>query len=206
MVRSRICRIMRIVRIRLVWLVGCFGVLAPFRLWGERQDFPPGADLPARQGRTFSTSLSAYGRLGYATFDPYFFVYSVRQRRTCARARAVPVVQRSIMVRWSGLTEPCRLRPVAIWKLTGLAVEVKSCLFGDWMKQLFCLDGIRIYVLAADGQGGICQKLDLRDWADFQDWGLAVQADGWRVSRWTGLLLRAGPAGLRWRGQSRWGP
>ena len=45
-----------------------------------------------------STSLSAYGRFGTQLFDPYFFVYSVRQRRTCARAQAVPVVQWSILV------------------------------------------------------------------------------------------------------------
>ena len=50
------------------------------------------AGFPARGGLG-STSLSAYGRLGTQLFDPYFFVYSARQRRTGTRARAVPVVQ-----------------------------------------------------------------------------------------------------------------
>ena len=94
------------------------------------------AGFPARGGlgppeADFAAALRCQHTAGLGTqlFFPTFFVYSVRQRRTCARARTVPVVQPAILLRWSGLTEPCRLQPVAILKLTGLAVEAKSCLF-----------------------------------------------------------------------------
>ncbi len=132
-----------------------------------------GQTWPARGGLcSSSTSLSAYGRLGYATIFPYFFVYSARQRRTCARARTVPVVEPAIRLRWSGLTEPCRVRPVAILKLTGLAVEVKSCLLRSRLKQLFCLDKFRIYVLARWAQGAGVSSSEAGFWGLEGFWGL----------------------------------
>ena len=94
--------------------------LASFGFGVKGRIFPPGADF-----QHFVVSIRP---VGYATIFPYFFVYSVRQRRTGARARTVPVVQPAIMVRWVGSNRALPSATVAIWKLTGLAVEVKSCL------------------------------------------------------------------------------
>ncbi len=97
--------------------------------------------------------------VGYATIFPYFFVYSARQRRACARARTVPVVQPAIMVRWSGLTEPCRLRPVAILELTGVGRRSEILPFGGLgCNSCFALAPFRIYVLAPGGQWGFVRS------------------------------------------------
>ena len=85
-------------------------------------------------------------------------------RRPCARARAIPVVQWSIVVNGrKRRTAPCHRNRLRFGKLTGVGRRSEILPFGDWMKQLFCLDRFRIYVLAADGQGGIGQNQDLWD-------------------------------------------
>ena len=133
-----------IIRPYIQWLVGwCFDWLAPFGFSGlgwlaRGRIFPPGADcepLAASPPQADFTALRCQHTAGLGTqlFDLLFRVLGTPVR-ACLRAGwavpGTPVGHCRLGVR--SLSGGCHLGRLRFWVLTGLAVEAKSCLFGDW--------------------------------------------------------------------------